>query len=315
MNLKQIQCCLELYYAKNYHTAARNLFVTQPALTQQIQRIEAELGVQIFNRSGKTVSVTRDGEAVIAAFQSMQHSFSQLEARIADTKSLRGSHLSIGVPPIRALQFLPTLLPAFHRRYPYIELTVQESASLDLVEDLKRGAIDLGFMIFEEAARGMDFIPLVQEERFLITMNGSASDQKCRENTILKHPLDIEILKDEPFILLPKESNSRKQAEQLFQKFGIHPPVIFESQTAELAIALAAQGMGNSIATGVALYFARDRYQPRCYSLSHVLPPYYAGIAIHPEHFRSAAMEAFIAFCQETMQQYPFFITDSSGMW
>ncbi len=311
MNLKQIQCCLELYYAKNYHTAARNLFVTQPALTQQIQRIEAELGVQIFHRSGKTVSVTREGEAVIAAFQSMQHSFSQLEARIADTKSLRRSHLSIGVPPIRALQFLPAILPAFHRRYPTIELSVQESASLELKEDLRRGAVDLAFMIFEKAADGMDFIPLIEEERFLITMSGSSADQKCRENTILKHPLDIEILKDEPFILLPRESNSRKQAELLFQQFGIHPPVIFEAQTAELAIALAAQGMGSSIVTGVALYFARDRYQPRCYSLSHVMEPYRVGIAIHPEHFRSAAMEAFISFCRETLRQYPFHAEES----
>ncbi len=307
MNLKQIQCCLELYYAKNYHTAARNLFVTQPALTQQIQRIEAELGVQIFNRSGKAVSVTREGEAVIVAFQSMQHSFSQLEARIADAKALRRSHLCIGVPPVRALQFLPELLPAFRRRYPYIELSVQENPSLELVEDLKRGAVDLGFMIYEEAARGMEFTPLAQEERFLITMNGSVCDQKCRENTILKHPLDIEILKDESFILLPKASNSRRQAELVFQRFGIHPPVIFEAQTAELSIALASQGMGSSIATGIALYFARDRYQPRCYSLSHVMAPYRVGIAIHPEHFRSAAMEAFIAFCRETMQKYPFY--------
>lgn len=311
MNLKQIQCCLELYYTKNYHTAARNLFVTQPALTQQIQRIEAELGVQIFNRSGKTVSVTREGEAVIAAFQSMQHSFSQLEARIADAKALRRSHLCIGVPPIRALQFLPELLPAFRRRYPYIELSVQESSSLELIEDLKRGAVDLGFMIFEEAARGMDFTPLVQEERFLITMNGSACDQKCRENTILKHPLDIEILKDEPFILLPKASNSRRQAELVFQRFSIHPPVIFDAQTAELAIALAAQGMGSSIATGIALYFSRDRYQPRCYPLSHVMAPYRVGIAIHPEHFHSAAMEAFIAFCGETLQKYPFYVGEA----
>ena len=307
MNLKQIQCCLELYYAKNYHTAARNLFVTQPALTQQIQRIEAELGVQIFNRSGKTVSVTREGEAVIAAFQSMQHSYSQLEARIADAKSLRRSHLTIGVPPIRALQFLPVILPAFRRRYPYIELSVQETASMQLAEDLKNGTVDLGFMLFEEAARGMDFLPLVREERFLITMNGSESDQKYRENTILKHPLDIELLKDEPFILLPKESNSRKQAELLFQRFGIHPPIIFEAQTAELAIALASQGMGNSIATGIALYFARDRYQPRCYSLSHVMSPFRAGIVIHPEHYRSAAMEVFISFCRETLEKYPFY--------
>lgn len=306
MNINQMRCCLEIYYTGNFHTASDNLFITQPALTQQLKRVEEELGVRIFNRSTRSVSVTREGQAVVEAFQKIVHTYTQLEAHIADAGTLKNAKLTIGVPPIRALQFLPDFLPQFTQLYPTIDVTVQERHSASLKEDLKRGSVDIAFMVLEKSAEEMEFIPLAQENTFLITRDGSPSDLKFRSNTVQGHPLDIPILQNEPFAMLPKVSNIRKRADAMFLRYNIHPPIIFESQTSLLNIALASQGMANSIATGIALYFARDQYQPRQYSLSHEIPPYRIGISIHPDHFKSAAMKVFIRFCQEKMRQYPF---------
>ncbi|MCR5295763.1 MAG: LysR family transcriptional regulator substrate-binding protein [Lachnospiraceae bacterium] len=114
-------------------------------------------------------------------------------------------------------------------------------------------------------------------------------------------------MKDVPFILLPQGSYQRRIADTIFEKYEIHPPVILESRTVELATELAALGEGCAVCGETYLYFSKMKNLD-VLSLEKEAEPYRFGVAVLPENKDSKAAQVFIDFCKEIVKPLPFSI-------
>ncbi|MCR5295764.1 MAG: LysR family transcriptional regulator [Lachnospiraceae bacterium] len=168
MNIRQMKYCLEIHRAGSLQKAAQNLNLSQPALTQQLQRIEKELKVRIFNRDARPIAPTREGEYCIKSFEKIVYEYERMNHTLNDMRSLAKTEITIGIPPVRAQQFLPLIIPAFRAAYPQIRINYREIVSRELPEALKSGSIDLAVMILEQYAEGFEFVPLCTDRSVLV---------------------------------------------------------------------------------------------------------------------------------------------------
>ena len=153
----------------NITQAAKTLYITQPALTRNIHQIEHELGVPLFHRAHKRISLTEAGESFLAQakliLQQLEHSMA------AAQKASRGElgNLIIGYTSIAGLVATPRLISAFRKRYPGPRIVLQELNPAGLEAALRRGAIDVALSYGSFA--GEDYmVRLLQSDRLMIAM-------------------------------------------------------------------------------------------------------------------------------------------------
>lgn len=225
MDLKQIEYILEIAKEQNITRAAQNLFITQSALTQQLIKLERELQTQLFYRSRNNWRLTPVGEIYIKNANEIMRIKNDTYSIIADmTKTQRGN-LSIGFSPGRGVGMFATIYPHFHKLYP--EITVAPVENLVKIQQkmIANGELDLGFISIrdEQKIAGNRYIELNTEGFYLAipsTHPMASETQKI---------IDIRLFRDEPFVLISKESSMRPIVDNLFQQAGFEPKVLFET--------------------------------------------------------------------------------------
>lgn len=162
MELKQLQYFMAICEELNFTRAAEKMGVSAPNISQQIRKLEEELGVLLFDRVGKKIIVTEAGailqEHGAAVFGHLQ----QANDAIADLKQMQGGSLSIGVLPGDADLIFNALLLNFHQSYPSISLSLLET--MKVTEQVLDRSIDVGVTIGPVADERLTIIPLFREE-------------------------------------------------------------------------------------------------------------------------------------------------------
>ncbi len=170
MELKQLQYFMAICEELHFTRAAEKMGVSAPNVSQQIRRLEEELGVLLFDRVGKTIVLTEAGailhEHGAAVFGHLQHA----SDAIADLKQMQGGSLSIGVLPGDADLMFNALLLNFHQTYPTISLSLLET--MKVTEQVLDRSIDVGVTIGPVIDERLTSIPLFHEEFSLaVSMN------------------------------------------------------------------------------------------------------------------------------------------------
>jgi LysR family transcriptional activator of glutamate synthase operon len=166
MELRQLRYLVAVADERHFTRAAAREHVAQPALSQQIRRLEAELGLTLVQRTTRRVAMTEAGELLVAR---ARRAIAELEAATAELQSLAGvqsGRLSVGALHTMGPVDLSLLLATYHRRYPGVELTVREQSSEELAAMLRDDEIDLAFLSVTERiqSHGLALHPLVREE-------------------------------------------------------------------------------------------------------------------------------------------------------
>lgn len=146
LDLRRIRHFVVLAETLNYRKASQLLHMTQPPLTVSIQKLEAELGVRLFERDAKGVQLTRAGQATLAeARRILQHAeaFAEMAAL---AESGRAGQLRIGFTGSATQGVLQRLVPRFRAEFPRVELVLREGSSMGIVQSLATGDIDVGFL-------------------------------------------------------------------------------------------------------------------------------------------------------------------------
>jgi DNA-binding transcriptional LysR family regulator len=146
LDLRRIRHFVVLAETLNYRKASQLLHMTQPPLTVSIQKLEAELGIRLFERDAKGVQLTRSGEAALADARQILHhaeSFAEM-ASLAET-GMAGL-LRIGFTGSATYGILQRLIPRFHVEHPQVELLLREGSSMSIVRALANGEIDAGML-------------------------------------------------------------------------------------------------------------------------------------------------------------------------
>lgn len=146
MTLVQLEYIIAVDTYKSFVMAAEKCFVTQPTLSMQIQKLEASLGIRIFDRSKQPIVATDIGKAVINQARTVVKESDKIKELINETKDELGGEIKIGVIPTLAPYILPKILGSFMEKYPKIKLQIWESTTRKVIQELKLGLLDCGIL-------------------------------------------------------------------------------------------------------------------------------------------------------------------------
>lgn len=163
MTLQQLQYVLALDAERNFVRAAEKCFVTQPSLTMQVQKLEDELGVKIFDRSRKPLIPTPIGEQIIAQARIAVQESNRIKELVKESQNDLSGELRVGIIPTLAPYLLPLFAANFEASYPNIRLLVQELQTERIVEMLRQDELDVGILVTPLEERGIKEQPLFLE--------------------------------------------------------------------------------------------------------------------------------------------------------
>ena len=145
MTLIQLEYIIALDTLKHFAKAAAYCHITQPSLSMQVQKLEAELGVQIFLRT-QPVTTTESGQIVIAQAKKILAAAEMMQQLIQQEQNIVAGTLKIGIIPTLAPYLLPQFLQTFIKQYPQVRLSIHELTTENIILQLKNGTLDAGIL-------------------------------------------------------------------------------------------------------------------------------------------------------------------------
>ena len=146
MTITQFQYVLAVAKYKNFTTAAEHSFVTQPTLSMQIQKLEEELGVIIFDRSKKPLQITEVGERIVKQAQVIVNESERMNDIVAQEKGFIGGEFRVGIIPTVSPTLLPMFLTNFIKKYPKVCLKIEEQTTENILKKIADGSYDAGIL-------------------------------------------------------------------------------------------------------------------------------------------------------------------------
>ena len=147
MTITQLEYIVAVYQEKNFSKAAEKCFVTQPTLSMQINKLEEELGVKIFDRDKKPVKATPIGKKIIHQAKTNIRGMNQIHDIINQSKNEISGELHLGIIPTLAPYLLPLFITKFLRKYPAVNLKIEELVSEQIISGLKQDFLDAGILV------------------------------------------------------------------------------------------------------------------------------------------------------------------------
>jgi len=163
MTIQQLEYIVAVYREGSFTKAAETCFVTQPTLSMQIQKLEEELGVILFDRSKKPLRATAIGEEIIAQAQSNIRGMERIRELIDSKNQTLSGDLRIGIIPTLTPYLLPLFLGSFIKNYPNVNLTIEEQISEKIISNLRQEKLDVGLMASIKTQQPIKEIPLFYE--------------------------------------------------------------------------------------------------------------------------------------------------------
>jgi LysR family hydrogen peroxide-inducible transcriptional activator len=191
MTITQLEYIIAVDTYRHFSVAAEQCFITQPTLSMQIQKLEEDLGIKIFDRSKQPVIPTEIGEEIIKQARVIIHEVKMMHQSVKDRKGLVAGELRIGIIPTLAPYLLPLFLQSFLDKYPDIKIRVKEMTTEIIIEKLKAGRIDAGLLVTPLQDSSIIEYPLFYEE---LVAYVSKSNAAYKKNYVLADDIDLKEL-------------------------------------------------------------------------------------------------------------------------
>lgn len=299
MDIRQLQYVVQLAENKNFSRAAEKLHIAQPSLSQQLAKLEKEIGVQLFQRDTSSVNLTHAGEVFVDRAQKILDLVEQLKNEMDDISQMRSGKLVIGSLPITGSHILPLVLPVFREQYPHIEIVLLEDTSANLEMLTAKGQADVSLLSLPISDPSLDYQPVIEERIRLAVapQHRLAQRMAARNDGTVKGANDRQVkiseLKDEPFIILKRGQGFRQITLDLCESAGFNPNIVFESSNIETVQSLVATGMGIAFVPDMVSRTAWSQFTPTYIDLAEQ-PSRTLVIAYRQGRYMSKATQAFI---------------------
>ncbi len=241
MDLKQLRSFIIVAKTLNFGRAARQLYLSQSALSIQIQHLETHFGVPLFVRNRRSVRLTAAGEAILADSEELLQRIADIELRAGKIGSGDVGHLRIGFVASATAQVIPAIVLAFRKLYPGVDLELKNMPTVQQIETLKTGSIDVGFLRLPVSVDGLS-IEAIHRERFAVVLSKAHPLASAKTLTVRE-------LAAEPFV-----AYGRKWAPSFYdhwvaicRRAGFAPNVVQEVAEMDTALVLVAAGIGVAI--------------------------------------------------------------------
>ncbi|MGN1319075.1 MAG: LysR family transcriptional regulator [Lachnospirales bacterium] len=299
MDLKEFEYVLTINEERSFSKAAKKLFISQPSLSQYINRLEGQLGITIFDRNTIPLSLTYEGEIYIEAVHNILDIIENMRKKFDDITELKKGRINIGLTPSKANNPLPLILPVFKDEYPGVEIIITEATSSELEDMLSRGIVDVCMMNLPIKGKGIEYEEITKENLFIAAPPSFVP--KIIEDSSPYPKIDISELKDEQFILLHPDQRLRQIADSIFDLANIKPKIMLETRSIETAQRLSASGMGFSFVPESFAKFSGLTNQPKYYSIKGQDLNWTLVVAYRENAYKSKAVQAFSRVVKEIL--------------
>ncbi|MBB3777628.1 DNA-binding transcriptional LysR family regulator [Xanthomonas arboricola] len=264
--------------------------MSQPAVTLQLQALERDLGVALFERSGRRMAPSREGQLLYDMALPLVESLDGLEASFREkVRGLDAGELNIAANSSTILYLLPRIVAKFRARHPDVRLTLHNAISADGTDLLREDAVDLAIGSMLDVPADLNYAPVYRFEQLLITPHD--------------HPLagtstvTLQDLSPYPLILPPRRQVTYRLVDLVFQQARVPYTVALEVGGWEVIKQYVAMGMGISIVTAICVTEAdRDTLATR--SLKDYFPTRSYGVVVRKGKYLSPQARAFIELIQ-----------------
>lgn len=294
MEIRNINTFIKVAATQNFSKAAEQLGYSQSTITIQIQQLEKELGTQLFERIGKQVSLTEQGEIFLKHANEIMRVTREALTFARESNTPEGT-LRIGSVESLATAILPEILLRFHKACPKVETIIKTDRSDGLINMVKSNEIDL-FLTLDPKIYGAEWVRAIQQKEEIIFVTSS------QHSFAGKEMIEIEMIKNEPFLLTEKGESYRYELERILsdRELVIHP--VLETGNTETIIHLLEHGMGVSF---LPLFSVKDSIEKG--TLSQIQADFpsvrmYSQLLYHKNKWINSQMQTFITIAQEVFQ-------------
>ena len=238
MELRQLEYFITVTNLKSFTKAADKLHVAQPSITIAIKKLEDNLGVILLDRKQKSINLTKEGEIFYRRANEIINSVSNVEKEMNDFKESKKEVIKVSIPPLIGFHMLPKIFSQYYSENSSVELEIVEVGSLQTVELLEAGEIDLALIIQSHKNDCIETTSINAREILL-----------CLPK---EHPLTNEksipfsMLKDERFLLLKEGNYIRRRILKECENHDFEPNIIYQSTQIESICTLISSGIGVS---------------------------------------------------------------------
>lgn len=289
MELRQLEYFQMASRLKNITRAAQRLKVSQPNITVAIKKLESELGVQLFDRSQKQLTLTPEGKVFLKRIELAMRNIDDAILEVNDYKQLQKGTIKIGIPPMMGAYLFPKVFSGFRRLHPNLDVLLYEEGSLSIREKLERDELDFGIIIVPESAPNLNVLKMSRSQLMVCVAQKSSLAKKAeiRPNDIAASDL----------IMLKEGSYLREIVQSKLSALKISPRTVLESGQIVTIKGLVAHKVG--------VAFLLDFICENSAGIKAIpfYEPIYVDIALawKKERYVSKAAQAFIDFCKEPL--------------
>lgn len=238
MELRQLEYFVAVARHRHFGRAAESVYVTQPALSQQVRRLEAELGLALLRRTSRGVELTPAGEDLLGRAERILGEMARAREEMDEHAGVVRGAVRVAATTADALR-LPEVLAAFHREHPAVRLALRHASASEVLTLLRRGAVDLGVLsIGTEGADGLQVTPLADEPLRAI----APPDEPFPAVVV-----GVEDLRGRPFVLGEPGTALRATVMTTCQAHGFSPVPLLEVSDPATVRFLVSAGLGVSL--------------------------------------------------------------------
>ncbi|MGH9564574.1 MAG: LysR family transcriptional regulator [Candidatus Angelobacter sp.] len=245
MEVHQLRYFCAVAETGSFTRAAQRERVAQPSLSQQIMKLEKELGVRLFDRLGRSVRLTDPGQSFLPRARAVLWELKAAKEEVAERQSTVSGPVCVGVIPTIAPYFMPSRIALFSRKFPRTSIVVVEDVTARLMDRLRAGMIDLAVVALPARGHDLESYELRTERLYAIFPK---NHHLAKKRTVLMREL-----REEPFLLLRDDHCFRETAIEVCKRARLLPQVIFESGQFSSILGMVGAGLGVSIVPEMAL--------------------------------------------------------------
>ncbi len=284
--LKPLRAFCQVARLGSVSRAAEALYLSQPAVTLQLQALERELGVRLLERSGRRLTPTREGELLYEMARPLVEGLDNLAAHFREqVRGLDAGELNVAAGSSTILYLLPGIVDAFRRSHPDVRLSLHNVTGAGGLDLLRNDAVDLAVGSMLDVPADLGYAPVYRFEPMLI--------MPPDHPLAAKRDLRLEDLSPYGLILPPKRLTTYRLVDLVFQRRNVPYHVAIEVGGWEVIKQYVAMGLGISIVTGICIGDA-DRERLGVRNLRRYFPQRSYGVVLRKGKYLSADARAFI---------------------
>lgn len=237
-HLSQYRIFYAVAKAGNISKAAKELFISQPAISKAISKLEESLGVSLFTRNSRGVSLTAEGQVLYCHVSNAFELLNRGENELKRIKDFNIGQIRLGVSNTLCKYILLPYLKGFVEQYPHVKVVIDSQDTARTISMLEQQQLDIGLIAEPKSRRSLTFLPIMQiADTFVCT-------KTYLENLKLREGEEADALSSGTVMLLDRSNMTRTHIESYFTENSLEPKQILEANTMDLLIEFAKIGLG-----------------------------------------------------------------------